>query len=421
MINYLLLAFVIVLQLVFLFSKRPDRAMSFLLLISSINFNAFLTFNFELVFKSCFLLLTLAYMVLYRVRTRQFFPFLAVAAVLFANYWFAQFDILYTRTSFVTAGTALLTGFLLLTVNFPGKAKEAILKTLSFIPLFSVFSGLLLGAFGVLNPFARGDYFGLAGSSSSTNLSFYCVVGMAAALLLYKQTRRNKFYCLAFLNYAIIFATLTRGGIVAASFMAIVEIIPFLAKMIRKKSTAALCLILFVVITPVFVFTVSQLISRTFDGSQLNTSGRTEAWPYLISLNRNRWVGNGYGFIKTRDDYELRFFNATHNEYIHLYVELGILGMVAFGVALYQAFRRNLLSKFSFRTGLSILLAFLFYSLVDNTLTNFHFWLPFMLMMAVAVLDKKECTDACVSKIDPETPEGDPLYKNKEKAPLQNR
>jgi hypothetical protein len=73
-----------------------------------------------------------------------------------------------------------------LIVDFKDSEKQLILKHLCFLPLFSMIAGILLMPTGLFNPFQRGNYIGLAGVSSSTNLAFYGVVAIMSASYLYK-------------------------------------------------------------------------------------------------------------------------------------------------------------------------------------------------------------------------------------------
>lgn len=380
--NYaLMVGMAIVLMLLLLIKKT--QVIPFLLFTITINFTKILGFDFDVYFKMLFLVVYVYFAFTLKIKKKYLLHLFFIALILVINMSFAKFDNQYTIVSWVTAIVPLMTGLFTMVISYRDVYKFNIMKSMAYMPLFSIVLGFLLWPLGVVNPLARGNFIGLAGISESTNLAFFCLVAMMASMVLYKQIYIIKYRYLFYLNYIFLICTLTRGGILAGTVIVIYDIFPFIKSSIKNKKRFLIFICAITVCFFPLYFAWEQLIGRMFDATgAINTSGRTDAWKYIISLCKNKYIGNGYGFLKTRTDYQLTFFSAAHNEYVHLYTEIGWIGLLIFFISIIDIFKNKIQENTKMKTlYLLYLSSFLIYSIFDNTLTNYCFWLPFTLVL----------------------------------------
>ena len=85
------------------------------------------------------------------------------------------------------------------------------------------------------------------------------------------------------------------------------------------------------------------------------------------------------------DNINLRAFTAAHNEYIRIYFESGICGIIIMLIIITYIFYSILKNRNTDNIDylLMILIAFLIYAFTDNCITNFRFWIPFMTVISV--------------------------------------
>lgn len=220
----------------------------------------------------------------------------------------------------------------------------------------------------------------------ATNLSFFCVVAIIASLAVFKIKSDIKFRFLAYLNFFILLLTLTRGGILAGFLLLLPDIISWF-KEIAKSLNKFIITILIIIITIVPVGNIAELIlDRSFSDGQFNSSGRFEAWSYMISIVNNKWIGNGLGYLKTaKDDALSRGFNAAHNEYIRIYLETGYIGIILHIILFYISFKTIVKGQkiFDKKVIIFLILVFLVYSFSDNTITNYRFWIPYLFTLSL--------------------------------------
>lgn len=387
MIGIVLELLIVIIWSLLILLKKPSKSIVFLLVVSTINFSAFIEQDVDSIIKLLFLFSLIVFVIKRGMRQKFMIPLAILALLLAVNLCLARYDNLYTMTSAITACTTLFTGFLFVVTIFRRDEEFDILSTLSFLPLISMGIGIILWPFGLLNPFSRGSNIGLAGASSSTNLAFFCVISIFCSFFINKKYNIFKYRILGYANFFILLGTLTRGGILAGGILILFDLPSFINQMLKTVKRRKILFATFIIMLIPSIYVAYMVIERSFSGGELNTSGRIEAWEYIISLCQNKWFGNGYGFLKTRDDYELRAFTAAHNEYVHLYLEIGIIGIfILCGIICYlfkYIVKNNSEMKLKKQFVLSIALAFAIYSFVDNTLTNYHFFIPFMLSLAL--------------------------------------
>ena len=311
-----------------------------------------------------------------------------------------------TPSKAVFALATLTIGWLASQVRWRRNEVRPVLVMLAALPTASVAAGFALAAAGV-RPLAMQEYTGvdrLQGATIPAYLGFLGVAGAAAgtALLLLPRdaggaTRRQRpWAALAILASIVCVAwSGTRGALIAA----VVVTAPAAWRSVwggqrapRAGRTARAALLVVALVVSGFAVT-PMLVERTRtdeSSSALDTSGRAEAWTfYLREVSEEPELGRGLGagpvigeegFGRLRGD-----FRGTHNEYVRLFVEGGWLGLVlvvgAVAVHLGSHLRRT---PGHVRAGaITLVLVFAAYSAVDNTISNFHFFLPFGLLVGI--------------------------------------
>lgn len=308
-----------------------------------------------------------------------------------------------TPTKSVFALATLTVGWLASQLRWRRPEIRAVLLLVTAMPVVSVVVGMGLAALG-LHPLHMAEYTGvdrLQGATIPAYLGFLATAGSAAGtalLLLHRSaggaTRRDEPWVSAGIVASIVIAGLsgTRGALIACVVVAspvplrIVRRARRGSRAVRIGALAAAAAIGIVGITPMLVER-----TKTDDSTDaLDTSGRAEAWSfYLDQADEDRELGRGlgagpvigeagYGIL--RGD-----FRGTHNEYVRLYVEGGWLGLVLVVGSIALHLRHHLArTPPEVRAGVAALvLAFAAYSIVDNTVSTFQFFLPFGLLIGM--------------------------------------
>lgn len=368
------------------YRKGAIEAASFLFISSTVAYFLFASSAIDVVLKALFAITFLSLIKKNRRRGGIGNIILLLLLFAFVNAWFAIYDSTFKRIDCFTAYFSLFIGIIMQIVVIKEDKCKYLLETLSKLAIYSLLLGIPLSLLGLK------DYLGrwgtaLAGASISTDLSFFGTLGAAAALFYYKLYRNPSYRYLAYINFIIVCSTLTRGGILATAIILSFDFIPFVISIIKNKKYCIAILLTSIISIPAVSYILEALSIRNEAGD----SGRSEAWAMLILLQENLWIGNGYGFLKTRDDHAIIAFTAAHNEYLHLFVEIGIIGIIIISILFYILFK-NILKSSPIPHLLLIMffISFMSYSYTDNTITNFRFWIPFMtLLMILQNINKK--------------------------------
>jgi len=368
------------------FRKGAIVAVSFLFVASTVAFFLFASSAIDVLLKALFAISFIS--LIKKSRRKGIVSVFILLLLLFAfiNARYAIYDSTFKRIDCFTAYFSLFTGIFLQIVVIKEDKCKYLLETLSRLAIYSLLLGIPLSLLGFK------DYLGrwgtaIAGASISTDLSFFGTLGAAAALFYYKLYRNPSYRYLAYINFFIVCSTLTRGGILATAIILSFDFIPFVISIIKNKKYYFAILLSSIISIPAISYILEALSIRNEAGD----SGRSEAWAMLILLQENFWIGNGYGFLKTRDDHAIIAFTAAHNEYLHLFVEIGIIGIIIISFLFFILFR-NILKNSPIPRLLLIMffISFMTYSYTDNTITNFRFWIPFMtLLMILQNINKK--------------------------------
>lgn len=384
--SIIVLAIVIMLW-IFYINKKDIQALTFLLNATVIYYNQFINkIEIDFIIKVLFLLTFIIYSIRFGARVKVLKIVIPLILVMyFCSLIDAQWSYNYTFIASITAFSSFFTGIYATCIYWEKSHAINLLVTLSRLAIVSLILGIPLATIGFVEYLGR---FGtaIAGASLSTNLAFFGTIGVMASAILYNLQKNDKYRFLQYVNFVIVCATLTRGGIIASFLILIPDILKILKEMFYKSKYLIIVFFTVVIATyPAFIL-VKSLLKRTFVEGELNTSGRIEAWKHIITLVNNKWFGNGYGCLKTlTDDIHLRAFTAAHNEYIRIYFETGIVGLIIIGIVIIYLFRVGIKNRITSRKIYiyMLYLAFLVYSFFDNCITNFRFWIPFMIIISI--------------------------------------
>ena len=361
-------------------SKNKINGLIVLLFTFVINFKTLFHVDIETEIKIIFLFLSFYYMIIYGIKRKCFsWLYLIFSTIVLCSLYKADYTSSYNSWSAIKSSMSFYLGANLFLINFKEKEKEKIIKTLIFLPIISALLGPIVYGSGVFNSASR-----FKGGNTVTNLAFMCVVSIIACVYGYNKSRNDKYIKIAFMNTAICLLTLTRGGILSCLIMLLPFTINYLKKVTKKK--LFFISISLVAVSIVIALVGSKLFGRMYTSGVLNSSGRFEAWEYIVNLNGNRLFGEGYGKLTTLTlvGKYIDHFNAAHNEIVRSYYETGIVGTCGLvftfvGLFTYMFKNKTVPTKYL----ICIILLFSLYSLVDNTISNYVFWLPFMLIINV--------------------------------------
>lgn len=254
--------------------------------------------------------------------------------------------------------------------------RQFMLMIAALAPSGSALFGLMYHVTGIHPMF--GQEFGsgtwrFQGSLGPAFLSGLAMCGTFASMLLLMENR-GRFVWFLFINFVIL---LLAGGRMPAlvtiwTCAGVYLTSPNIAY--SKKILGISAGLLGGVMLTAFIVTLSDTLLTRLGSSGLN--GRDIMWPYLVALgNQNFWTGIGFGhqfFATPREISILAGSTAAHNDYLKLFVEIGLPGVVFFLSVLTYTIFYIWSNRFKCRQH-NILICYvgiLFLMLVDNTLAS---------------------------------------------------
>lgn len=277
------------------------------------------------------------------------------------------------------------TAFIFYAVSFNRSQSYRILKTIVYLPVFSVTLSLLFWLVSDLSIF-RAEHTGfsrLGGVLAPAHLAMLCVVSLLALSLIKRADPSTSIFAPASVTLVILIAT---GGRTAL-FVGFIALIPVISK---PKSYGAWALA-FMMLLPAAAllekaWDVSIQRSVSSEANGFNFSGRIPAWEFFIQeAEQTKLFGKGLGGVVSLTEGQLtdnlHFFKTPHNEYIRFYVDLGILAAPLFFLVIISQLAKapESLRTFNYCSMMILLL----YSFTDNTLSTPQFAIPFMLLMNI--------------------------------------
>jgi len=301
-----------------------------------------------------------------------------------------------TVTQILSSFVSLTTGWVLLTVNWQREDVPVLLKSMALTAVVSVGLGLLASAAGLrpwLSPYDEGPA-RLSGATIAPWLAMLGCMGMAAAIALWRTTDWRGAQPLIAVNLAIVLLTVTRGAILAAVML----LLPTLVQAARGPqgtsftSKGLRVLALLIALGTVLALAVPPIVSRNeataptpSQAGPINTSGRLQAWGEFYDYAQvNLLFGRGLGSGPILE-VSTPGFTAQHNEYLRMLLESGYVG----GVILLAAIVATLIAVARrappvLRPHLwALLVSFAIFSFTDNTLSTFHWLVPFGMFLGL--------------------------------------
>lgn len=372
----------IVLFWVVSFFVKQISPFSVLFIFSVVYYQQFIASNIiDTVLKTLFLLSLLVYGIKGKIKYKICLCLLISALLIyFSSMTHVVLGFSYTIVDSITAFVSFVIGLIIFCLKISKREALNILHTIMLLPSISLLVGIPTYLMGLTEYTSRAGT-AIAGASLETNLSFFAVVGIMSALILKLDSKKALYTIFEIVNFIIVCGTLTRGGIIAALIMVFPDVVHFIRfNLLKVKGIVFSIVFLIIVPIPAFVL-LEKIISRTFSDGVINTSGRFDAWNYIISLVSNKIFGNGYGFLKTMDnDPRLVAFTAAHNEYVRAYFETGVIGislLILIFLVIYLYLKKSVIMDIRYYVLFSGL-SFLTYAFTDNCITNYRFWIPFM-------------------------------------------
>ncbi len=270
-----------------------------------------------------------------------------------------------------------------------------ILVTIALAPLMSVIAGWIVMQID-WSTVTSLEYTGarrLQGATIPAYLGALATMGTAASTLLIAVGPRRVGWALAALNFTIVSLTITRGGVIAS----IIILLPTIARTVsrsRRTTSPQLDLLRsawFVVVLVGALFLFSSLVESRNERSDGNaTSGRSDAWSYFWDEAQvNPIFGRGLNSVVVLGSAAQGLdgdFRQAHNEYLQIFVEGGIVGVVLIIGSIVALIAQRFRSTApSLRVDLGFLLAATaIYSFTDNTLSLIYL-LPFVCIVGLYV------------------------------------
>ncbi len=293
-------------------------------------------------------------------------------------------------TPFQSVKTLLGLGlpFIFFSMKMPRRPLEAYILVIALLPVISVVLGYFCELQGFMNldrgpwKFYPQEYTGvhrLAGINIAAGLAYFGFISVF--LSLYQALTRGKrwYFLLAAVSTVIVVLTLTRMPIACVLVFAVLSTLVVSHRSLKWSNRVVLFVLGALVIAVVLTFSWSSLETRFFGvGSHaLNTSARDELWPIALStFNVNPVFGRGLGtgaiFLLDNANSMLAQLRVTHNEYLRLLLDGGVVGLVAYILALGFLIVRESspLTRDQKKLVAILFFVFAFYSFTDNTISG---------------------------------------------------
>ncbi len=345
-------------------------------------------------FQKAFILLALLiYFLVYGARWKDTQPIYVYLIMLLFTFilssWHFNLELYQPFKTFA----GLVLGWLLFCIKWDSKFKNKYLLSITLMPILSVFIGIIFN-FMDLYPLYIIEYTGafrLQGLSMPPHLAMLAAVGFSVAII---QAAENKklYLLIAIINFTILVATGTRGALIFCLLVGILYVLNQLKNVLYGKVFSLISLIIFILIVSVVAHAYlpqmqARIMNNSFEDSSFNSSGRLEAWKFFFSEALvNPWFGRGLGSSTAANDGELNSsFRVPHNEYLRIFFDGGLVGLLLVLSSYYIVFK-SLLKHIEPMKKLyltAFLLGFALYSFVDNTLSTPQFQIPFFWYLGI--------------------------------------
>ncbi|KAA9004680.1 O-antigen ligase family protein [Paenibacillus spiritus] len=373
---------------------RPEWISYFALLTTSISINflfpgSFFGIEILSLYKLAVLMLLVPCILVNGVRLRLSPPVWAMAAMLIITFGWSDWLPGMSSSLAVKAFIGLSLPFMFMLINWKKEVAEMHIRLICLLPAFSLAAGLLLQAAG-LHPMTNVEFNGavrLQGANIPPHLAMLAFLGVAIPFIELKRrpAQARFFYTVLAVNLFILFATGTRGPLLALSLLVLYYLFDIARQYLKGKNRYLLVLLgSFAVIAVAVYMQLDNLAKRSFERTTdtgIDLSGRAEAWAYFLKLaSVSPWTGRGLGSVTIANDGTLYAgFVVPHNEYIRFYFDGGYIGgillllsMLTVFVLVYRVLPRGVRPYY-----VLFIAAFMIYSFSDNTLSTVQLIIPF--------------------------------------------
>ena len=192
-----------------------------------------------------------------------------------------------------------------------------------------------------------------------------------------------------------------------AAWVAVVLAIGFFMIM-KDRRWATVCIVMFLIMPFVLPESIMSRITSIGNMKDSSTAYRVSVWIASLRIAKDYWLGGiGLGsgaFERIYQNYALNgagFALHSHNFYIQLVVEMGILGLVVFAAIIFMAFKQiaSLKDKNSVNKNVALaiggaLIGYLFQGVAENLWYNYRmvliFWIYLAILQSGVILSQKE-------------------------------
>lgn len=331
--------------------------------------------------------------------------------------------------------------------------------------------GSLFGIYGIfqyngidlpfwIGNYGRGKVFGLFGNAGY--FAEYLILPLPIAISLFLVSKNKIIKILLFIGILAMGSTMaltfTRTPYLALGISFIFMFFLFITskgksffeenKKIFVVILIAVVLIvsLFVIPTPLsgkgtVISKIKERASISKIGNEFSTGRRTAIWKYTtLMIKDHPWLGSGIGTFKYNTlKYQAKFLDRgenrslypygiaekAHNEYLQIWAELGIIGLLIFIWIIFSYFNYGLKIlrkiKDDYKQGIIIglmgsVMAFLIDSLfwfpLHHSFTTFLFWLSLGLLIVMGLKEKTEAKEINIPQEDSNPKEKEEIDKN---------
>lgn len=311
-------------------------------------------------------------------------PVVAVALTFFTSFTLSDLHPKLDAFQIIKSTFAFVVLFLFINVNYSPEVIPRYLRIIGFLPIVSVFGGVLAQAAHLDSPWGPWEVLPtewtgaprLNGLNISSYLAYFAFVAIFANIYELLETRKKWLLGLAGINLIIIILTGTRTPMAAAMFLAVVMLLFSGGRTLNISAKVNLSIVGLLVIGGVIVLwwpAIETRLLRSFGDDGIYMSGRDVIWDYFLrAFWENPWFGRGLGTGAVLLVGELNVTTAAHNEYLRLLTDVGIVGLVLFICGFAWWIRDGL--RFMYRDERLLILGFVvalaLYSLTDNTLSS---------------------------------------------------
>jgi exopolysaccharide production protein ExoQ len=225
-------------------------------------------------------------------------------------------------------------------------------KTFGLIILLSIVFAVLLPKYGIMSGIHEGAWRGIYFHKNVFGKML--VLSTSIFLLLATDEKKNRLLMLAGLSLSVFLILLTKSASSLIQLF-ILGTAQFIFRVFRWRDTVAIPVILMLM---TIALISSVILVENLDalfgllGKDATLTGRTDLWPAIITMfEKQPWIGYGYsGFWHGWDSEAAYVWKATkwtppnsHNGFLDLLLDLGILGLLIFLLDLWKNFLRSLI------------------------------------------------------------------------------